>query len=344
MTSPTREEEMIGSVIAGSLDRNGYLKATVEEIAIMCGSAPHTVEGVLFLMQTFDPPGVCARDLRECLLIQIRQQGIGNPLVTPIVADHLHHLERGNYQVIKKATKAAAKDIETAIEIIRSLEPRPARPFGGRPPRYIVPDIFVRKSGNDYTIVMNNDGMPHLRVSSYCRETMQRGNEIAPDVRSYLRDRIRSAAWIISSIRQRRNTIYRVMQSILKFQRNFFDNGVLCLKPLVLRDVAEDIDMSEGTVSRVTANKFVHTPRGIFNLKFFFSSAINRFEGTPLSGVSVREKIKDIIGSENPIKPYSDDKIAKLLQADGIDIARRTVAKYREKLRILPSSRRKKLN
>jgi RNA polymerase sigma-54 factor len=334
---------MIGSMIAGNLDRNGYLTATPEEIAAMCGSSLHEVEEVLALMQTFDPPGVCAGDLRECLLIQLRQLGIEDAAVTDIVASHLRHIERGNFRAIKRATDLSIEDIFSAVEIIKSLEPRPGRPFGEQRTEYIVPDIFVTRTGRGFTISLNHDELPYLRVSSFCMQALRNRGKLSRREKSYLRDKIRAAAWLINSIRQRQNTILRVMESILKFQGDFFEHGVSHLKPLVLRDVAEDIDMSEGTVSRTTSNKYVHTPRGIFSLKFFFTGAIKRFHGDPLSAVSVQEKIRKLIASEDPRKPFSDDRITNMLNTAGIDIARRTVAKYREKMKIPSSSERKKL-
>jgi RNA polymerase sigma-54 factor len=343
MTSPTPEQEMIGSMIAGNLDRNGYLTATPEEIAAMCESALQKIEEVLALMQTFDPPGVCAGDLRECLLIQLRQLGIEDASVTEIVANHLHHIEWGNFRAIKRATRFRIEEIFSAVEIIKSFEPRPGRPFGEQRTEYIVPDIFVTKTGRGFTISLNHDELPYLRVSSFCMQALRNKRELSRREMSYLRDKIRAAAWLISSIQQRQNTILRVMESILKFQHDFFEHGVSHLQPLVLRDVAEDIDMSEGTVSRTTSNKYVHTPRGIFSLKFFFTGAIKRFHGDPLSAISVQEKIRNMIASEDPRKPYSDDRIANMLNAAGIDIARRTVAKYREKMKIPASNRRKRL-
>jgi len=341
LTAPTPEEKMIGCIIAGSLDKNGYLKASVEEIAGMSSSPPEKVEQVLCLMQFFDPPGVCARDLRECLLIQARQLGYDNSLITDIIANHLKDLGKKDCRAVCRALKARIEEVISTVNVIKGLEPRPARQFGEGNPQYVYPDIFIYKMEGDFVIVLNDNGMPKLRVSPLYREFLRNGKKTPDKVRDYLLDRVRSAEWMIKSIYQRQRTIYRVVESILKFQRDFFEKGVSHLRPMVLMDVADDIEMAEATVSRVTTNKYVQTPRGIFSLKYFFNSSINRFHGEPLASVCVQEKIKEVIAAEDPKKPFSDDAIAKILKASNIDIARRTVAKYREKMSIFPSNMRK---
>ncbi len=299
------------------------------------------VEDVLETMQSFDPVGVCARDLRECLLIQARLLKLENSLVTDIISDHLKNLENKNYKAICKALKAKLKDIVAAVVIIRALEPKPGRQFNEETPHYIIPDIYVYKSEGDFVIVLNDDGMPKLRVNPFYKRAITRKNEVSANAKDYIREKMRSAAWLIRSIHQRQKTIYKVMESILKFQRDFFDKGVAHLKPMVLRDVAEDIGMHESTISRVTTNKYTHTPQGIFELKYFFNSSIKRVHGEDIASASVQAKIKKLIEAENPKKPCSDSKMAELLKADNIDIARRTVAKYREMMGILSSSKRK---
>jgi len=343
LTSPTAGEEKIGCLIAGSLNKDGYLAVSIDEISEMSDCEPEEVERVLALMQTFDPPGVCARDLRECLLLQIERSGAENPLAGEIISNHLEHLGKKDFKSIAKALQVKPEEVISAVGTITALEPRPGRQFGDEPPQYIVPDIFVFKIKDEFAIRLNNSGLPLLRISSFFKEALKNGKKITNEANDYLRDKLRSAQWLIRSIHERQRTIFRVMESILKLQLGFFEKGVSHLKPMVLRDVAEDIDMAESTVSRVTTNKYAHTPQGIFELKYFFTSGVGSRHGGPVSSTAVQEKIKRIVAAESPRKPLSDDRIAKILQAEGIDIARRTVAKYREKVGILPSNRRKRI-
>ncbi len=343
MTSPSRKNINIGSLIIGNLNRDGYLEISVEEIARMGDSDTKKVENVLSLLQTFDPVGICARDLKECLLLQIKHLKIDDTLVTNIITDHLGDLEKRNYKAICKALKTSIENVIAAVYIIQKLEPKPGREFSDENPQYITPDIYVHKLENDFVVMLNDDGMPKLRVSSFYKKSISRGNKISGEVEDYIQDKLRSAAWLIKSIHQRQKTIYRVMESILKFQHDFFEKGISHLKPMVLRDVAQDIDMHESTISRVTTNKYAYTPQGIFELKYFFNSSIRRVHGGTIASASVQEKIRQIIAGEDPKNPFSDDKISKLLQESHISIARRTVAKYREILKVLPSNRRKQI-
>jgi RNA polymerase sigma-54 factor len=292
-------------------------------------------------MQTFDPIGVCARNLSECLLIQANYFELDDTIVIEIITNHLNHLENKNYKAICKVLKTNIEDIISAVNVIIGLDPRPGLQFLDEEPQYITPDIYVYKLDGNFVIMLNDDGMPKLRVNPFYRSAVKNGKKMPDNVKDYVQEKMRSATWLIRSIHQRQKTIYKVMESILKFQRVFFDKGIEHLKPMVLRDVAEDIEMHESTISRVTTNKFVHTPRGIFELKYFFNSSIRSVEGDALASASVQEKIRLIIESENPQRPYSDDKISKLLKEANINIARRTVAKYREIMKVLPSSKRK---
>jgi len=341
MTSPTEKEEKIGSIIAGNLRKDGYLDASVEDIVRMSGVDTEKVEEILSLMQTFDPIGVCARDLSECLLIQARHFDLDDTIVTQIVKQHLNHLENKNYMAIAKSLKANIEDVIAAINVIKNLEPRPGRQFTDEEPQYINPDVFVYKVEDEFIIWVNDDGMPKLHINNYYRNAIRGSKKFSREAKNYIQEKMRSATWLIRSIHQRQKTIYRVMESILKFQLAFFEKGISYLKPMVLRDVAEDIGMHESTISRVTTNKYAHTPRGIFELKYFFNSSIQRFHGEAIASASVQDKIRQIIESEDPKKPYSDDKISKLLKEENISIARRTVAKYREIMRVLPSNKRK---
>ena len=341
MTFQEKEQQRIGNLIIGNLDKDGYLKVSVEELVESSKSTTEKVNKILSLMQTFDPIGVCARDLSECLLIQANHFGLNNTVITDIISNHLKHLENKNYKAIARALKVSIEEILSAVNVIKGLEPKPGRQFSDEEPQYIIPDIFVYKLENEFVIMINDEGMPKLQVSSFYKNAIKRGEKISGNAKSYMQEKMRSAAWLIKSIYQRQKTIYRVVESILKFQQDFFEKGIAYLKPMVLRDVAQDIGMHESTISRVTTNKYAYTPQGIFELKYFFNSSINRIDGEAIASVSVQEKIKQIIAGENPKKPYSDDKISKLLKELNIDIARRTVAKYRERLKVLPSNKRK---
>jgi len=344
MTSPSAEDENIGSLIIGNLTKDGYLDISLDEISELSGVLRERVENVLTLLQTFNPIGVCARNLSECLLIQIHHLGLGdNKILTEIAQNHLNHLENKNYRAICKALKIRMNDVIAAVNVIKGLEPKPGRQYSESDVQYITPDIYVYKSENDFVIVLNDDGLPKLQVNSYYKKAIARGEKITEETKEYLQEKLRSAAWLIRSIHQRQKTIYKVMESILKFQRPFFEKGIAHLKPMVLRDVAEDIEMHESTISRVTTNKYAYTPQGIFELKYFFNSSIKRIHGEAIASASVQEKIRKIIEGEDPKKPYSDSKMADILKAQNIDIARRTVAKYREMLGVLSSNKRKQL-
>ncbi len=342
MTRPDSRAEEIGSAIIGNLNEDGYLDISMGDLAEMTQADPTTVQSVLDVLQTFDPVGVCARNLKECLLIQVNYFNLDNTLVARIISDYLHHLENKNYKAIAKAVKADLDEVLKAVKIIKELEPKPGREFSDDEPHYIIPDIYVYKFENEFLIMLNEDGMPRLQINAYYKNAVKKEAPIKENVKTYLQDKMRSAAWLIRSIHQRQKTIYKVMESILKFQKDFFEKGIAHLKPMVLRDVAEDIGMHESTISRVTTNKYAHTPQGIFELKYFFNSSIKCFRGEAVSSASVQDKIRLMIESENPQKPYSDEKISEILEKDlNIDIARRTVAKYREMMKILPSSKRK---
>lgn len=341
MTKPSELEEQIGSFIIGSLNADGYLKVSVEEIAQANECEVFLVENVLRLMQTFDPTGVCARDLKECLLMQARLLDLDNTVVTEIINTHLPHLENKNYKAVAKALKVSLGDIIAAVNIIKGLDPRPGLRFSPEEPQYIIPDIYVYKLEDEFIIVLNDDGMPKLRLNNFYKNAAGKADAVSGTTRDYIQEKLRSAAWLIRSIHQRQKTIYRVMESIIKFQQEFFEKGIAYLKPMVLRDVALDISMHESTISRVTTNKYAYTPQGIFELKYFFNSSINRFHGEAIASASVQDKIKHILETENPRKPHSDSKIAEILEAANINIARRTVAKYREMMRVLPSNKRK---
>ncbi len=329
--------------IIGNLDENGYLQATLEGISQSTELPLETVEDALRAVQEFDPPGVASRDLQECLLKQVAHLQMHDSLVEAILQDHLRELETRKYSVIAKALGVSLDDVLGAAKIISGLDPRPGSVFSQEDVHYISADIFVYKINDEYIVVLNDEGLPNLRINSFYRNALSGSEKVDEKAGEYIQDKMRGAVWLIKSIHQRQRTIYKVTKSIVKFQREFFDKGVDFLKPLVLRDVAEDIEMHESTISRVTTNKYVQTPQGLFELKYFFNSGINTTEGESIASESVKSKIKDIVSGENPKKPYSDQKIVELLRQQGIDIARRTVTKYREMLGLGSSTERKRL-
>jgi RNA polymerase sigma-54 factor len=337
------EEKAAAGWILGNLDDDGYLAASVEEVARGSGAEPEVVEAVLERVQACDPPGVAARDLRECLQIQARTHGIDDPMVQAILESHLDLLQKRDFRGLSRALGASLEEVAAAAHVIGQLEPRPGRAFGGDEPIYITPDIYVYKIGDEFHIVLNEDGLPKLRINSLYRDVLAKDKQVAKDTRDYVQDKVRSAMWLIKSIHQRQRTIYKVMESILRYQREFFEKGVAHLRPLNLRDVADDIGMHESTVSRVTTNKYAHTPQGIFELKYFFNSSINRVDGDAIASESVKEKIRKIIASEDARRPLSDQRIAEMLKRSNIDIARRTVTKYREAMNILSSTKRRQV-
>ncbi|RMG98108.1 MAG: RNA polymerase sigma-54 factor [Deltaproteobacteria bacterium] len=332
----------IAEHLVQDVDGAGYLRTkSVATIAREIGTSTLRVEQVLRKLQQLDPLAVGSRTLAEALWIQIRapDHPIEDPLVAALVAKHLGNLERRAYQEIARDLGEPLEEIYEAAKIIMSLEPRPARGYADEAPQYVVPDVFIQQVGDDYVVTLNDEGLPRLRVSNYYRAAMADD----PKAREYVTERLRSARWLIRSIEERQRTILKVTKSILKLQREFFDKGIEYLKPMVLRDVAEDIDMHESTVSRVTTNKYVHTPRGTFELKYFFNAGVSRNDGSDVASEAVRSRIKAIIAAENPRKPLSDQKIVEILAGEGIEIARRTVAKYREQLGILSSSKRRRM-
>jgi len=328
----------VGESIIGNLDEDGYLRAETAEIAEQLGRPVDEVDKVLILVQGFDPSGVAARTIQECLLLQLRADAEPDPVSVEIVEKHMEDLERRRYAEIARALKLPLDRIMESVEEIRGLEPKPGRRFLVVDSRYIAPDVTLQKIGDDYVVVLNEEGIPRLRVNSLYRSLL-RGS--AGEDKQFVEQKLRSALWLIKSVEQRQRTLRKVATSLVKFQREFFDRGLPYLKPLALRDVGEDIGMHESTISRVTTNKYIQTPQGLYELKWFFHSGIASTNGDVVSSVSVKKTIQDLVTGEDPGKPYSDQDIAKTLHAKGLTIARRTVAKYREELGILPSHQRR---
>jgi RNA polymerase sigma-54 factor len=328
----------IGNEIIGNLDEDGYLRAEVSELAQRCSVTAEEVERALTLVQGFDPPGVAARSVQECLLIQLKSDPNPDPVSVEIVEQHFDDLSRRRYPDIARALKLPLDRVMESVEEIMGLEPKPGRRFGGADTRYIVPDVVVQKMGSEYVVLLNEDGIPRLRVNALYRSLLRNSGE---EARQYVEQKLRSAVWLIKSVDQRQRTLRKVTQSIVKFQREFLDKGLPYLRPLSLRDVGEDIGMHESTISRVTTNKYVETPQGLFELKFFFHSGIASGDGEMVSSISVKKMIQDLLANEDPSKPLSDQEVAQILKGRALVIARRTVAKYREELGILPSHQRR---
>jgi RNA polymerase sigma-54 factor len=334
-------DALIARHITGNLNRDGLLECSYEEIAQACSCSADDVAAVADILRFFDPIGCCTRTLQECLLTQLEAMGLADGLESKLIQHHLEKLEKRKYEAIAKAEGVTIEDISRALNTIRSLEPRPGRQFADETVRYIVPDVYVQKVGADIVVTMNEDGVPKLKINPAYSELLKDANSSGGENKAYLSERARAASWLIKSIQQRQQTIYKVTESIVRFQRAFFEHGVSHLKPLVLKDVADDIGMHESTVSRVTTEKYMHTPQGLFELKFFFTSGIKTAGGADISSSSVKDQIKQIIAQESPQNPISDQQIVKILKGKNIDIARRTVAKYRETLGIPSSSLRK---
>lgn len=342
LSSANDKMKEIGEFIIGNLDSDGYLRVSVDEIVEMTESPEEDVQRALVLVQGFDPAGVAAQDLKECLLLQVRSFETETILVESIIQEYLPTLQKKDLALISRKLDVPLEDVEVAAKVIEGLEPKPGRSFGGEEPIYIIPDIYVVKDGNDFAILLNDEGLPRLKVSHFYRRMLQNRKQLNASTAEYVENKFKSALWLIRSIEQRQKTIYRTMESILKFQKKFFEKGPAFLKPMVLKDVAEDIDMHESTVSRVTTNKYVHSPNGIFELKYFFCSGIRSDTGS-VSSISVQEQIRKIIGGEDHEKPLSDQKIVEILKRRGIAIARRTVTKYRMEQNILSTTERKRM-
>lgn len=334
------EDRIIALEIIGNIDENGYLDLDLQDLAQRLNVTLEDVEQVLLEVQNLDPLGVACRDLRECLLKQAYALKPPDYLVLRILEEAFDLFERGKLDAVARKLKVPLESVKEASAVISSLNPKPGLLYANTDPVYIVPDIFVIKVGNDYQILLNDDGLPRLRISSAYQKELY-SNAASSQIKDYIQEKVRGAMWLIKSIHQRQRTIYRVTQSIIKFQREFFDKGIDYLRPLILKDIADDIEMHESTISRVTTNKYMHTSRGIYELKYFFNSGI-RHGAESIASEAVKNQILRIVKGENPKRPASDKQIVEELEKSHIQIARRTVAKYRELLGIPPSSKRKK--
>lgn len=335
------EERRIGEFLIGNLDDHGYLAVTVPEVADQLGVSEEQVERALQVVQGFDPPGVGARSLKECLALQWATVDDGNPLVPQLIESYLGELGDGRIVRIAEELGVTPAEVQEAADLIRTLDPKPGRRFGQpNETRYVVPDVIVERVGQEYVVLVNEGPIPKLLVSNQYRQMLS--GQVEQDARKYVEQKIHSALWLIKAIEQRRMTLYKVTEAIIRFQREFLDRGIRFLRPLTLREIAEAIGVHESTVSRTIAGKYVQTPRGTYELKFFFSSGVEGARGEGVAAESVKKLIADLIAREDTRAPLSDQALADQLQAQGVQISRRTVAKYREEIGVPSSSKRKR--
>lgn len=342
LTALDEKSREVAETIIGNLDNDGYLKATSEEISEVTGVDINRVEEIRNLIQEFDPIGTASFDLQECLMVQLEMMpDIDIRLAHKMVADYLGHLVKHTYNELAQELGVSLREVQEALDLIKSLDPKPGSKFTDLGSVYVEPDVFIVKEGEEYAIILNEENLPKLRINQSYQSMLSKNSDQKEGTKNYIREKMNGAKWLLKSFVQRQRTIYKVVESIVDRQKEFFENGVKFLKPMVLSDVAFDINMHESTVSRVVTNKYVHTPRGVFELKYFFSSGIKSSSGEDVSSLAVKRRIKQIVESEDPKKPLSDSKIMALLNKEGLKIARRTVAKYREELNIPPSKLRK---
>jgi RNA polymerase sigma-54 factor len=336
----TEDKWPIAEMLIGNIDEYGYLKASVEEMSSSTGLPPEQILDVLKVIQTFDPPGVGARDLRECLMLQMERAGHKDSLEYRIVSEFMEALGKRRIPEIARGTGTEVDEVQDALENIGKLEPRPGRAFLPDNDQYILPEVFVHRSGDEFVVSTNNEHIPHLRISNTYKDLMSQGGNSA-EVRNYIREKIRAGKFLIKSLHQRQQTILNIAKEIVHRQRDFLEKGVAFLKPLTMVQIAEVVGVHETTVSRAVSGKYIQTPQGIFEMKYFFTAGIQTASGDGMSNTSVKDMIDEIFKREDTSKPLSDQEVVKMLQEKGIVIARRTVAKYRTELNILPSNLRK---
>jgi len=342
LSSADDDVRRAAEVVIGNLDEDGYLRATSEELIAVSGGARNVMDDAVALVQSFDPAGVGARDPKECLLLQVMALGLDGTLVEKIITNNIEDLQKHKYNQIARNYGLSLDEVMDAVRVIERLDPRPATSLSGGETSYVAPDVSIIRTDEGYQIVLNDEGMPRLGLNASYRKLLQKKENLTKEERAFMREKLRLAVELIKSLDQRNRTIYKVSESILKFQHEFFDRGREFLKPLNLKDVAQDINMHESTISRVTSNKFLSCEHGVFSFRFFFSSALQSNNGDDVSSTSVKDIIKKLVAAEDPGKPMSDKVIADKLKENDIRIARRTVAKYREELRIPPQSMRRR--
>ena len=339
-TNLCAEEQTIAELLIGNIDDYGYLTITPEEIASAANLPADKILSVLKTIQSFEPVGVGARDLRECLLIQLERSGQTDTLEYRIIRDHMEALGKRRMPEIARGTGQSVEDVQEAIARIGRLDPRPGRAFLPVVEQYVAPEVFVVKNGDDYTVTTNDEQIPHLRISNVYKDLMSGGGNDA-EVKNYIREKIRAGKFLIKSLHQRQTTICNIGKEIVKRQRDFMDKGIAHLKPMTMAQVAEVVGVHETTVSRAVSSKYIETPQGVFEMKYFFTAGLQTASGSDVSNTSVKDMIAEIFKNENTSKPLSDQEVVKMLTDKGINIARRTVAKYRDELGILPSNLRR---
>lgn len=340
LTELDDEQKQIAELLIGSINDDGYLTSSLENLSVSTGHAPGRVEEVAAILREFDPIGVFAADLRECLLLQLNRLGKGDTLEARLVRDHLEALGTRKFNDLARATKASPEDIERAVRFIATLDPKPGRRFSSDATHYVLPEVVVQKVDDEYVVILNNDQIPHLHISDHYRNLMQNPASTG-EVKAYIRDKVRAGMFLIKSINQRQQTIFNIATEIVKVQRDFFDRGVTHLRPLTMAQVAEVVGIHETTVSRAIANKYMQTPQGTFEMKYFFTPGYKTADGQSISNEVIKDAIQNLVAEEDPGAPLSDQAITKKLEASGYKVARRTVAKYREELKILPSHLRR---
>ncbi len=342
ISSVSKTALKIGEFLIGNLDKNGYLAITIKEVARLLKVGENEVEEALKIIQSFDPPGVGARNLTECLLIQIEQKGINTPKIKDLVKNHLIDLAEARFPRIAEALNISLTEVQNLKDILVTLDPKPGRNFTSvNDVHYIIPDAVIEKVGSEYLVIMNDTVSPRLSINAYYRSLLT-SEDKESNIAKFLSNRLDSALWLIKSIEQRRITLHKVIRSIADVQKDFLDNGLMYLKPLTMKQIADMVGVHESTVSRAISGKYVQTPRGVFELKFFFQSGLDNVNGTTTSSESIKKMMQEMIEEEDPYNPLSDQKIADILKEKGISISRRTVSKYREEIGILSSTKRKR--
>ncbi len=340
-SSLTESDLPVAEILIGNIDDYGYVKASVEEISTLGNISVEKVIEVLKVLQTFDPPGVGARDLRECLMIQLERDGQQETLEYRIIRDHMDALGKRRIPEISRGTGEDIEEVQEAMGRIARLEPRPGRAFMANMDQFVLPEVFVKRNGDDFSVATNNEHIPHLRISNVYKDLMSGGGENSAEVKNYIREKIRAGKFLIKSLHQRQSTIANIARQIVDRQREFMDKGVAHLRPLTMSVIADAVGVHETTVSRAVSGKYMETPQGVFEMKYFFTAGLQTDSGAGVSNTSVKDMIEEIFKVEDTGKPLSDQEVVKMLKDKGIVIARRTVAKYRAELNILPSNLRK---
>lgn len=342
LTNLSKAERKIGEYIIGNIDEHGYLTCTLEEITTGLDIQPEQAAKVLNVIQTFDPPGVGARNLVECLLLQVDSLNIENKFLRTLIKHYLPDLAEGRVQKIAKDLDATVQDIQEAADILKTLDPKPGRKFGSpHDVRYVIPDVVVERVEGQYIVLVNDTSAPRLGINSTYRSVLS-GAQADEEAKKFVESKLNSASWLIKSIEQRRLTLYKVANCLVELQKDFLEHGIRYLKPLNLKQVAEIVGMHESTISRATSNKYIQTPKGVFEMKYFFSSGVDDVTGTMISSQSIKRMIRDLVEAEDPKKPLSDQRIGDILVSKGLNISRRTVAKYRDEIGIQAAGKRRR--